>query len=95
MSDFFTIGQEPMRTNSASRKTPSRPRADDPSLTEPQGPEPRALLDASYNIAEYVAQMTAELAGLSSNARLDMLTYFLNMARIEAEACLRNKNRIT
>lgn len=36
-------------------------------------------------VAEYIADMTAELAALAGAARLDMLTYFLNMARLEAE----------
>jgi hypothetical protein len=36
--------------------------------------------------AKYIAQMSAELAGMASVARLDMLAYFLDMARLEAEA---------
>ncbi len=37
------------------------------------------------NVAEYIASITAELAGMAGGARLDLLTYFLNMARLEAE----------
>jgi hypothetical protein len=37
-------------------------------------------------LAEYVADITAELARLTGAAKLEMLTYFLNLARIEAEA---------
>jgi len=33
--------------------------------------------------------MTAELAGMAGIAKLDMLTYFLNMARLEAEFHMR------
>ena len=33
----------------------------------------------------YIAEMTGELASLAGGARLPMLTYFLNMARVEAE----------
>jgi hypothetical protein len=36
--------------------------------------------------AKYIAQMSAELAEMASSARLDMLAYFLDMARLEAEA---------
>ena len=42
--------------------------------------------------AEYVAKMSAELADLAGAARLDMLAYFLNLARLEAEShCPRRK----
>lgn len=33
----------------------------------------------------YIAEMAGELASLAGAARLPMLTYFLNMARVEAE----------
>jgi hypothetical protein len=36
--------------------------------------------------AEYIARMSAELADLAGAARLDMLAYFLDMARLEAES---------
>ncbi len=35
-------------------------------------------------VARYVGQMSAELAGLARSARLDVLAYFLDMARLEA-----------
>jgi len=41
--------------------------------------------------AEYIAFMTAELAKMSGLAKLDMLTYFLNMARLEAEFHMRRR----
>jgi hypothetical protein len=36
--------------------------------------------------AEYIARMSAELADLAGTARLGMLAYFLDMARLEAES---------
>ena len=33
----------------------------------------------------YIAEMSGELAALAGGARQPMLTYFLNMARVEAE----------
>lgn len=36
-------------------------------------------------VAAYIADMTAELATLAGRARLPMLAYFLNLARIEAQ----------
>ncbi len=43
-------------------------------------------------VAEYIASITAELAGMAGGARLDMLTYFLNMARLEAEFHMRRRD---
>jgi hypothetical protein len=39
-------------------------------------------------VAEYIADMTGELARLSGAARLDTVTHLLNMARLEAESHL-------
>jgi hypothetical protein len=55
-----------------------------PSRRLPQ--EPRGLTDEPTAVAEYIAEMTGELARLAGAARLDTLTYFLNMARMEAES---------
>lgn len=44
---------------------------------------------SAKDIAEYIGLMTAELAAMAGAVRLDMLTYFLNMARLEAESCMR------
>jgi hypothetical protein len=35
--------------------------------------------------ARYIADMAGALAGMANEARLDLLTYLLNMARVEAE----------
>lgn len=37
------------------------------------------------DMLRYISEMTGELASLAGGARLPMLTYFLNMARVEAE----------
>lgn len=38
------------------------------------------------SVAEYIAQMSAELAILADGARLDTLSYLLHLAQIEAES---------
>ncbi|MFZ0558933.1 MAG: hypothetical protein WAM55_06565 [Methylovirgula sp.] len=48
--------------------------------------EPRDSANDPAAIAEYIAEMSGELARLAGAARLDTLTYFLNMARMEAES---------
>jgi len=35
--------------------------------------------------ASYIADMTAELAKMAGGAQMPMLSYFLNLARVEAE----------
>lgn len=52
----------------------------------PIDPQPDAA-----NVADYIAQMTGELARMVGAAKLDVVTYFLNMARIEAESHRRRK----
>ncbi len=37
------------------------------------------------SLAAYIAEMTTELARLAGNARLPMLAYLLNLARVEAQ----------
>ena len=49
--------------------------------------------DDSASLAAYIADMTAELAGLAGNARLPMLAYFLNLARVEAQIYAREYAR--
>ncbi len=38
------------------------------------------------DVLHYITQMTAELSVLARSARLDVLAYFLDMARVEAAA---------
>jgi|GEM_PF-2532055 len=40
-------------------------------------------------LARYIADMTAELARMAGQKQLDLLTYLLNMARVEAELTAR------
>jgi len=40
----------------------------------------------SEQVALYVSQMVGEMAAMARSARLDLLVYFLEMARIEATA---------
>ncbi|MGP8231084.1 MAG: hypothetical protein ACLQL2_00240 [Methylovirgula sp.] len=42
--------------------------------------------------AEYIANMSAELATLAGGAELDTLAYLLNLARLEAESHLPKLN---
>ncbi len=37
------------------------------------------------DMLRYISDMTGELAAMAGAARMPMLTYFLNMARVEAE----------
>ncbi|WP_201832147.1 hypothetical protein [Microvirga zambiensis] len=54
--------------------------------------EPRAVKDAGLprnamspaETAQYVAEFSAELAFLARHAKLDLLAYLLDMARLEA-----------
>jgi hypothetical protein len=48
---------------------------------------PRAA--AATEIASYIAQMTAEMGQMAAAAKLEMLAYFLAMARVEAEMIAR------
>jgi hypothetical protein len=53
-----------------------------------QAPLPRTRhpVEDAASVAEYIAEMAGELARLAGAARLDTLTYFLSMARMEAES---------
>jgi hypothetical protein len=77
----------------AGRALPNEPAARiDPSATtapsrlESFGPsEGDDIAEAAQSIAVYIAQMTEELGKLARAARLDLLTYLLNIVRLEAE----------
>jgi hypothetical protein len=58
-------------------------RADDPS----HGIVTREALD----VARYITDMTAQLEAMAIAARLDLLAYFLGMARAESELFVRTK----
>jgi hypothetical protein len=49
--------------------------------------------DQAAEVARYVAQITAELGLMTRSARLDGLSYFLEMARIEAQTLAATASR--
>ena len=49
----------------------------------PTLPEPHSA--SAAEIARYIGEMAGSLAALAGAQRVQMLTYFLNMARVEAE----------
>ena len=67
----------------AGKNAPARSprRADDPS----HGAVTREALD----VARYIADMTAQLEAAAIAARLDLLAYFLGMAKAESEIFVR------
>jgi hypothetical protein len=69
----------------AGKSAPARPlkRADDPS----QGLVTREALD----VARYITDMTAQLEAMAVAARLDLLAYFLGMAKAESELFVRTR----
>ena len=68
---------------SAGKSAPARPlkRASDPS----GGAVTREALD----VARYITDMTAQLEAMAIAARLDLLAYFLGMAKAESEIYVR------
>jgi hypothetical protein len=55
-------------------------------LPEPPAPADEAL---ALESAQYIAQMSAELASIARASNLDLLAYFLEMARVEATSSVR------
>lgn len=49
----------------------------------------RERLEAEAEIAGYIAQLTAEMSAMAETSRLDLLAYFLSLARLEAETIVR------
>lgn len=39
-----------------------------------------------HEVARYIASMSAEMANMARSAKLDLLVYFLDMAKVEATA---------
>ena len=65
------------------KRAPSRSpgRADDPSH--------RVVTPEVLDVARYITDMTAQLEAMAIAARLDLLAYFLGMARAESEIYVR------
>ena len=73
----------PRRTRSTRPRTVPKSRTAAPaSLLESAGGE---ATNEARDIARYVADMAAQLEAMSEAAELDLLAYFLSMARAEAE----------
>jgi len=52
-------------------------------------PTPRSSTEEALDVARYVTDMTAQLEAMASAARLELLAYFLGMAKAEAELFVR------
>jgi hypothetical protein len=67
----------------AAKATLARPlkRADDASL--------RAVTRETLDVARYVSDMTSQLEAMAAAAHLDLLAYFLGMAKAEGEMFVR------
>jgi hypothetical protein len=50
-----------------------------------EAPDDPAPSGSAEETARYIAEMVGALAAMAGEARLDLLTYLLNMARVEAE----------
>ena len=76
----------PRRRRPAPQRTVATARTEaSTQLREPPGKATRDALD----IARYVADMAAQLEAMSSAVDLDLLAYFLGMAKAEAELFVR------
>ena len=69
-----------------SRDNPGREVADRDSAARPSRADP--LRDARA-VAEYLADMTSQMESMAKAAGLDLLSYLLAMARVEADAVSR------
>ena len=49
----------------------------------------RAVTREALDVARYVSDMTAQLEAMAAAARLDLLAYFLGMAKAESEMFVR------
>lgn len=52
-------------------------------------PTARSSTEEALDVARYVTDMTAQLEAMASAARLELLAYFLGMAKAEAELFVR------
>ena len=58
-------------------------------LRKANDPSHRAVTHEALDVARYIADMTAQLEAMAIAARLDLLAYFLGMARAESEIYVR------
>ena len=59
--------------------------SDEAQLRYDQPDAPEEAPGSSEATARYIADLVGSLAAMASDAKLDLLTYLLNMARVEAE----------
>lgn len=52
----------------------------------------RAVTHEALDVARYITDMTAQLEAMAIAARLDLLAYFLGMARAESEIYVRTNS---
>ncbi len=71
-----SLGAAPRRLGTSPISQPS----------EPLQPSDEAL---ALESAQYIAQMSAELASIARASNLGLLAYFLDMARVEATSSIR------
>jgi hypothetical protein len=84
------------RSSPRSGKTAPEP-GHEPNRRDRIGTPPKSVIDApepadpmlALEAAQYIAQMSAELAVMARGANLDLLAYFLDMARVEATSSVR------
>jgi hypothetical protein len=61
-------------------------------LATPPDREPETSRQDQADLAAYIVEMTGELARLAGEARMPMLAYFLNLARVEAQITVREND---
>jgi hypothetical protein len=79
------VSQKPSRTRRLKSAEPNGRKKPVPTLHD-------ASPQHAAHVAEYIANMSAELAKMAGDARLTTLNYFLDMARAEAESQVYKSN---
>jgi hypothetical protein len=81
MAEFFKMSMSALRTSQTNSSK---------SIIK-EDPTPSRIKSSSeltVEVAHYIAQMTGEMSGMARSANLELLGYFLEMARIEATTIL-------
>lgn len=78
----------PRRSRSGRGRPPREPDAAATRRTE--DPSSRVAPREALDVARYVTDMTAQLEAMAVAARLDLLAYFLGMAKAEGDLFLRS-----
>lgn len=72
---------------------PALPQSPQP-LPKKIGARPDDDPEAAVELARHVAQMTGEMASMARARGLDLLAYFLEMAKVEAQTCIRRDDEL-